>query len=113
MLQIALAVFLMTATPALADQFSIRCAADTLYFLTFDTQPRRMAWEAVQGGTYQGQIDAISDAEIAFSVAAGRDSLAHAFFMRKEGRVDMLNGEQRVLRLADCTPAPTRDIISK
>jgi len=85
MLRTALAALFLTASPALAEQFSIRCTADTVYFLTFDTDARRMVWEAVQGGTYRGRIDGISDTEIEFSVPVGRDKRARAVFMREGG----------------------------
>jgi hypothetical protein len=112
MFRIALSALLLTVTPAMAEQFTIRCDAGAYYFLTFDTAENRMISETIGGGTYRGQIKAVSETELRFVLLLPGQTPPDLYFMRKEGRVDVQNGSERSLTLENCAPAPLRDVLS-
>lgn len=111
MLRFALSALLLTASPAMAEQFSIRCDRGAYYFLTFDTATNRMISETIGGGTYRGQIRAVSDTEIQFVLLLPGQAPPDLYFMRNEGRVEVQKGLERSVTLEPCVPAPTRDIL--
>jgi hypothetical protein len=84
----------MTAcVSANAEQFSIKCAREFTYFLTFDTVDNRVVYEIVQDGAYKGRIRHFSMEKIEFyltSVGAGRRELVWDV---QEGKVTWLPGE--------------------
>ena len=109
MLRIAL-LLLVLATPAAAEQFTIRCERAAYYFLTFDTQTNRMASETIGGGTYRGEIKSVSESDIIFTQFITPNGTLH--YVRKEGVVEVQT-DKRTTSLVNCVPAPLRDILSK
>jgi len=101
---------LFLVTPAVAEQFTIRCERDSYYFFTFDTETSRMASETVGGGAYRGEIKSISESELVFVQFVTPDATLH--YMRKDGAVDVQT-DKLMRSLVNCIPAPTRDILSK
>jgi hypothetical protein len=102
---------LFLVTPAVAEQFTIRCERESYYFFTFDTETSRMASETVGGGTYRGDIKSTSDSEIVFVQFVTPDATGH--YMRKDGAVDFQTDKLRRRSIVNCISAPTRDILSK
>jgi hypothetical protein len=101
---------LLIVTPVAAKQFTVRCERDSYYFLTFDTETNRMASETVQGGSYRGEIESMSDTEIVFIQPIAPKATLH--YVREEGAVDVQT--DKLLRsFVNCIPAPTHDILSK
>jgi len=101
---------LFLVTPAVAEQFTIRCERDSYYFFTFDTETSRMASETVHGGTYRGEIKSISDSELVFVQFVSPNATLH--YMRKDGAVDVQT-DKLIRSLVNCISAPTRDILTK
>jgi hypothetical protein len=111
MFRLALFAVLLTATPAMAEPFSIRCDRGAYYFLTFDTATNRMISETIGGSTYRGRIKAVSENEIQFVLLLSGQTPPDLYFMRREGRVDVQKDSERSVTLEHCVPAPTRDIL--
>jgi hypothetical protein len=112
MLRFAALSLLLTASPAVAEQFTIRCDRQgAYYFLTFDTNANRMISETVRGGTYRGQIKQISETEIRFVMLVGGPTHPDLLLMRKDGHVDVQNGSERTVDLENCIDVPLRDVL--
>jgi hypothetical protein len=112
MLRFAALALLLTAAPATAEQFTIRCERQGAgLFLTFDTSTDHMISETIHGGTYRGQIIGSSETEIRFVMLVGGPTHPDLFFMRKEGHVDVQNGPDRTVDAEHCVPAPLRDVL--
>jgi hypothetical protein len=107
----ALFAILLTATPAMAEPFSIRCDRGAYYFQTFDTATNRMISETIGGSTFRGRIKAVSENEIQFVLLLGGQTPPDLYLMRREGRVDVQKDSERSVTLEHCVPAPTRDIL--
>jgi hypothetical protein len=108
MFRLALFAILLTAMPAMAEPFSIRCDRGNYYFLTFDTAANRMISETIGGSSYRGRIKAVSENEIQFVLLLRGQTPPDLYFLRKEGRVV---DSERSVALEHCVPAPTRDIL--
>ncbi|MFZ2155924.1 MAG: hypothetical protein WAV72_07375 [Bradyrhizobium sp.] len=50
-------VFLLLATPASAEQFSIKCPFQGFYYVTFDTDAGRAVYESPSGSPLKGRVD--------------------------------------------------------
>jgi hypothetical protein len=112
MFRFTLLALLLVATPATAEQLTIRCDRQgAFYFLTFDTTTNHMMSETIHGGTYRGQIKGSSETEIWFVMLVGGLTNPNLFFMRNEGRVDAQNGPDRTVDLEHCVPTPLRDVL--
>ena len=109
-LRCLLPLLLLLVAPVAAKQFTVRCERDSYYFLTFDTETKRMASETVQGGSYRGEIESMSDKEIVFVQPIGPKATLH--YMRQEGAVDVQTDKLH-RSLVNCIPAPTHDILSR
>ena len=70
-----IAITMALGCPAAAEPFTIRCARDGYYFLTFDTQARRVVYEApsthLQGPMYKGHITSTTESEILMEFLVG------------------------------------------
>jgi hypothetical protein len=107
----ALFAILLTATPAMAEPFSIQRDRGAYYFQTFDTATNRMISETIGGSTYRGRIKAVTENEIQFVLLLGGQTPPDLYFMRREGRVDVQKDSERSVTLEHRVPAPTRDIL--
>ena len=100
---------LLMVTPVAAKQFTVRCERDSYYFFTFDIETNRMASETVQGGSYRGEIESVSDTEIVFVQPIAPKATLH--YMREEGAVDVQT-DKMLRSFVNCIPAPPHDILS-
>jgi hypothetical protein len=65
---IALLISLALGSPAVAEQFSIKCAQEDWYHFTFDTETSRIVFESASGMALKGKIAAASKDEIRFDL---------------------------------------------
>ena len=105
MLRLALTVLLLAATPAVAEQFKIRCERDDYYYVGFDLEKKTAFWKARHGMMYRGEIFSVSDEEIVFGVSLGNPIEPNGLFKRRE-RVFMFKreGQWEPTWLVNCVP---------
>jgi hypothetical protein len=58
----------LSLSPAIADQFSIECGWTTSYYVTFDSDARRVVYESPGGTALKGWITAVSAHEVRFDL---------------------------------------------
>jgi len=63
---ISLLMLLLQATPANAERFTVRCANQGYYHVTFDTDSGRVVFESVAGLALKGRIESTAAADTVF-----------------------------------------------
>jgi hypothetical protein len=96
----------------LAEPFSIRCERDGYYFLSFDTNTRRVVYEAAsrpgsEGRMYKGRILSVDGQDIRFDLIVGGLPRSEFVYRRKEAVIDLLHHDART-ELVNCVPAALR-----
>jgi hypothetical protein len=113
MLRLTLAFVLMSA-PAAAETFTLYCHLGG-YYVTFDTDTKRMAAESIEPTVYRGKIMSVSENVIVFHFLSGKDYQADETrpfsYLRKEGRLVAATKDENALY--HCVPVATRDTLSK
>ena len=113
MLRLTLAFVPMSA-PATAETITVYCHLGG-YFITFDTDTKRMVAESIEPTVYSGKIISASEDAIVFRFLAGANYQADEFqpftYFRKDGRLMKSTKDERALYY--CVPTATRDNLSK
>jgi hypothetical protein len=98
-------------TQDLGAPFSVRCERDGYYFLSFDTNMRRVVYEAAsrpgsEGMMYKGQILSVDGEDIRFDIIVGGLPRSELVYRRKEAVINLLHGGRT--ELVNCVPADLR-----
>ena len=113
MLRLTFAFVLMSASAA-AETFTLNCHPGA-YYVTFDTDTKRMAAESIERTVYRGKIMSVSEDVIVFHLLPGEDYHAEEnrplSYLRKEGRLVATTRDEN--SLYQCVPMATRGILSK
>jgi hypothetical protein len=107
----AVVILIVLSDPAWAEQFSIRCARDGWYFMTFDTDAKRAVSESPGGSAQKGPIDSITAEAIHFKLLRGGQSPVSLVWMRGPNQVTGRSDESKVSETLDCTKWELRPIL--
>jgi hypothetical protein len=99
-------------TQDLGAPFSVRCERDGYYFLSFDTNTRRVVYEAAsrpgsEGRMYKGRILSVDGEDIRFDIIVGGLPRSEFVYRRKEAVINLLQQDGRP-EFVNCVPAALR-----